>query len=171
MRTGRYFLALWFLLAPVLLARSIKGQTARVRATGETVLKITLNGAVVKVTFETHQIDLPKGFHVDPYNQRTSCTGSRVPCSIVDSMRIEANGKKVFVSRSAFCDLSDITTASLSVRRNDFALKIVGGDGAESYVATIRFNAESVTQRTVASGIAPNSPTQITIYHWLPLIN
>lgn len=153
----------------VLIATDAAGQNMRrVKPSGETVLSQEHGGLNVQVTFRTHEVPLSPDFRRDPYDQATSCTASRRPCSLVDSVQIAVNGKRVFVSRSAFCDLSDISTASIDIGNEISRLTIDGGDGAESYIVKLVFNQDSVTRRVMASGLEPNKPVQITTYYWLP---
>lgn len=156
----------------VLLTAAAAGHSmGRVKPSGETVLARVQGGLNVQVTFKTHEVPLSPGFRRDPYDQSTSCTASRRPCSLVDSIQIAVNGKRVFVSRSAFSDLSDISRASIQVGNKILNLIIDGGDGAESYIVRLEFNKNSVTRRTLASGLEPNRPVQVTRYYWLPALD
>lgn len=150
----------------ILLASAASGFAApkafQVKVQGETLLTAASKGFAVRIRIKTHETAAPR--IIDPYDQESSCTGARSPCSLVDSLKISVNGKPVFVWRSVFCDLADLNDAEISIAGTTAKLTLTGGDASESYIAKIYFDKENVTRRTVAGGEDPDSIIQDTRY-------
>ncbi len=75
-----------------------------------------------------------------------------MPCSVVDAIVVAADGRKVFVPRSVFCDLADVNTASLKTAEHGWVLALAGGDASESYALTVEFDAQHISRRTFTDG-------------------
>src|SRR5882757_4647389 len=112
-----------------------------VASRGETLLVSGGGQPKVRVKINTHEVQIGKPSDERPVVIESSCTYSRYPCSIVDRIEITVNGKRVFVPRSAFCDLADLSRAEISVGKAGSTLKLEGGDGADSFIAKIEFDA------------------------------
>ena len=106
----------------------------------------------VQVKIHTHEKQIGKPSDPVPSVVTSNCTYSKYPCSIVDRIEIIVNGHPLLVPRSAFCDLADLNTADISISNRRSTLRIEGGDGAESFILKIEFDAEGVKRRTVEGG-------------------
>ncbi len=126
-------------------------QDTHVTSSGETALALGSKNSGVRVTISTHEVQ--NGIPSKPVKPKhSSCTMSRHPCSVVDSIVVTANGKKLFIPRSVFCDLADVNTASLKTAEHGWVLALVGGDASESYGLTIEFDAQHISRRTLTDG-------------------
>jgi hypothetical protein len=128
-----------------------------VASRGETLLVSTGGQLKVEVKINTHEMQIGKPSDGRPaviVSNCTyrNCTYSKYPCSIIDRIQISVNGKRLFIPRSAFCDLADSNRAEISVDKNGSTLRLEGGDGAESFIAKIEFDATQVKRRTVEGG-------------------
>jgi len=151
-------------LAIQLVAPSSSSAQVTVTSKGETVASVRLGQVPIQVKIRTHE--LPNGTAAKPVKPTDSaCTMSRIPCSVVDGVEIEVAGEPLFVPRSAFSDLSDLSTAKVSVNKGKYALTLVGGDASESYVVKIVFSRKRVTYRSLTSSEFPEHPLQETFYH------
>lgn len=131
---------------PLLLA-----QRTNVSANGSTRLRGRAGGSTAEVLISTHEV--ANGTPNSPANPRDlSCTMSRFPCIVVDSLAFMVDGRSLFVPRSLFCDTSDVLTAELKRRGNVWALLLNGGDASESYSLTVEFDKNSVHRRTLFDG-------------------
>lgn len=139
--------------------------SARISPQGETVVAATAGKLTVQVRIKTHVVQIGKPSDPTPAVIESSCTYSRYPCSIVDRIDITVNGNKLFVPRSAFCDLADLNDAEVKADEKGSILRLGGGDASESYVAKIEFDATRVKRRTLASGTEQNQPLQETVYY------
>lgn len=136
-----------------------------VASKGETSIAATSGAMNVVVKIHTREVDIGKpsdGKTVDPYS---NCTYSKFPCSLTDRIDITVNGTKLFIPRSVFCDLADLSTARISATRKKSTLLLSGGDGSEAYLAKIEFDGTGVQRRSLASEMSPNQPLQETVYH------
>jgi hypothetical protein len=136
-----------------------------VASRGETLVVSGTDQPKVRVRINTHEMKIGKPSDERPAVIESNCTYSRYPCSLVDRIEITVNGKRVFVPRSAFCDLADLSKAEVSVGKDGSILKLVGGDGADSFIAKIEFDATHVRRRTVEGGESGGQLSEETTYH------
>jgi hypothetical protein len=142
---------------------SLKPGQVLVAARGETVISANTEGMNILVKIKTHEVQLgelsfPTNIH------RFGCTESINPCSLVDSIEISVGNKPLFVPRSVFCALSDVYKAEIKIHRREAILILVGGFTVENYIVKIRFDAEHISYRNVASGMDKNNPSEETFY-------
>jgi hypothetical protein len=119
----------------------------------------------VEVTINTHELQIGNASDKGPSAIQSSCTYSRYPCRLVDSIDIAINGSALFIPRSVFCDLADLSNAEIKEGRDGIILALYGGDASESYVVEIEFDENSVKRRTLSSSLLPDQPLQETTYH------
>ena len=157
---------LWCLCALLMAQFQVAGKprTVRVASKGQTTLEATSGTTTVKVTIYTHELRTWRHDEINSRQPDSNCVIERVPCSIVDSIRIVVNGKPVFVFRSVYADLGDLNDAELIVGKAVSFLKLSGADGAEGYDVKIEFDGKSVRRRTVY-GLVPDEPAEQTTYH------
>jgi hypothetical protein len=136
-----------------------------VASRGETLLVSTGGQLKVEVRIYTHEVQIGKPSDGRPAVIVSNCTYSKYPCGIVDRIQISVNGKRLFVPRSAFCDLADLNRTEISVEINGSTLRLEGGDGAESFIAKIEFDATQVKRRTVEGGESGGQLSEETNYH------
>jgi len=139
-----------------------------VASLGTTEIANSFGKIHVSVKIETHEVDI--GRPSDPWPERrvSSCTHSRFPCSLVDYIEIKVNGTTLFVARSVYADLADLSMASLSQNgRGQFVLTLAGGDASEGYSVEVAFDKDRVKHRTRISGL-DRQVTQKTTYYVLP---
>ena len=136
-----------------------------VKTSGETVITTTIDGVAIRANIGTHEIQIGKESDGRPEVPKTSCTYSRYPCSVVDSVEVRVGEVKLFVPRSAFCDLADVNNGQVIRGETGFLLRLYGGDASESYVATIHFDKTRILSRTLASFQAPGEALQKTTYY------
>jgi hypothetical protein len=157
----------------ILLLSGSYAETAQKRtpvtSKGETVIAAKSAKLNVQVRIKTHEVKIGKPSDKRPDVTCSSCTYSRYPCSIVDSIDIAVNDKAIIVPRSVFCDLADLTTAEIKIGQKESILTLIGGDASEGYIVKIVFDAEQVKRRVTASGMLPDQPSQVTTYHRLIL--
>ena len=91
-------------------------QQAKISPKGETIIKYASKKLDVKVIVTTHEVQIGKPTDERPDKIRSSCTYTRHPCSVVDSIDIAVNGKSIFVPRSVFCDLADLSTVEIGMK-------------------------------------------------------
>ena len=144
---------------------TVHADPTAVASKGETLIVSGSGQPQVRVRIKTHEMQIGKPSDERPAIVETNCTYSRYPCSIVDRIEISVSGKPVFVPRSAFCDLADLSRADISVAKDGATLKLAGGDGAESFIVKIDFDAKRVKRRTVEGGESGGQLSQETIYH------
>jgi hypothetical protein len=101
----------------------------------------------------------------DKTRRFAQCTYSRIPCSLTEQVRVLIDGSEVFIPRSAYADLGDITSAEFATSDNQVMLTIRGGDGSESYVAKLLFGKNGVAERRLYSGEDEQHPLQVTHYY------
>jgi hypothetical protein len=161
--------AIYFLvfLGATLLTDSLHAEqmSTAVVSQGETLLDATAGNLAVKVKIKAHEIQIGKPTDARPISIESNCTYSKYPCSVVDQVNIAVNGNQIFVPRSAFCDLADLSRARISFEKNESVLSLEGGDASESYIVKIKFDAIRVKRRTLSSGTQPKKPLQETIYN------
>ena len=135
-----------------------------IKASGVTEIRGNIRGEPVAIQIRTRTLapDISKRTDRLP---GLSCTGSRSPCSVLEGMNIQVQGKNVFVPKSAFIGLSDVVNASLSVDGPRYVLRIVGGDASEAYLVSLVFDRDRVLSRTVATPTEPNALVEESTFH------
>lgn len=136
-----------------------------VASQGETLINITAGKMLAEVKINTHEIHIGKPSDGRPNVIQSSCTYSKFPCSTVDRFDISVNGNPIFIPRSVFCDLADLSKAEIKADEMGGILTLYGGDASESYIARIEFDAMGVKRRTLSSAMSPDKLLQETIYH------
>jgi hypothetical protein len=147
-----------------IMAESVAIGGTLIAPSGETAIVASSPKVNVRVQIRTHEVQIGDPSERRPDVIRSSCTYTRHPCSIVDSIDISVNGKEIFVPRSVFCDLADLNTAEIRIGQTESILTLNGGDASESYFVRIAFDAERVKWRRLFSSIAPDKPSQETVY-------
>lgn len=135
---------------------------------GNTSISTTIKNIKVVVEITTHEIQNGTPSHIDTTATKfTSCTNSRVPCSVVDNINLSVNGRKVFVPRSVFCDLADLDRGVLTEGSGGkhWALILWAGDAAQAYIVKIDFNRVRVTQRRISLDIHQRELLEDTKYY------
>lgn len=154
---------LWIILISVVHADTV--QRTSVEPSGKTVIVASSVKFNVRVEIRTHEAQIGQPSEKRPEVSTSSCTYSRYPCSIVDSIDIFVNDKRILVPHSVFCDLADLNTAEIRIDQKESILTLNGGDASESYIVRIEFDTDRVKRKRLASSIAPDKLLQETIYH------
>src|SRR5580658_7304341 len=125
-----------------------QADSMKVASQGTTAIAAVFGAAPVSIKITTHEIDIGKPSDA-PGKRLGSCTYSRFPCVAVDDLDISVNGKRLFVPRSVYADLTDINVASLHQEKKQYVLTLLGGDASESYTVNVFFNGAIVKERTL----------------------
>ena len=159
-----FTLAMW-MTWPVS-ATSVIGHKAEqvIKASGVTEIKDTFDGVWVVIQFRTRTLSPDASKRTDRL-PALACTGSRIPCSILEGIEIQVQGKRVFVPKPAFIGLSDIVTAAIFGGKRMYVLRIVGGDASEAYLVSLTFNRDQVLTRKVAPLTEPDAPSEESAFH------
>ena len=152
----------------VLVVFNLLGMAAQVPThiaeAGETRVMFSDAQNKVRVTIRTHEVQ--NGTPAKPHRPKDSaCTMSRMPCSVVDAIEIDVDGRSVFTPRSSFCDLADVTTSAIERGGKGWVLTLDGGDASASYVVKVEFNNTRVVHRTMWSGLDSSDKLQETTYY------
>jgi hypothetical protein len=140
-----------------------------VNPNGATEISAQLSSGNIQVTILTHEVAIKEARRGGSSGVNANCTFSRIPCSLVDELKINAGGSNVFVPRSVFMDLSDLRKASLEKIDNNMRLTFLGGDASESYVVKIDFTVSRVKHRALWSNLSSECPLQETTYFERPV--
>lgn len=161
--------SLWFWIALLISGQFCAAQThaVKVAPNGETTLSAVLGTKRVEVGFRTATVQISLGKMGK--NKFVQCTYSRVPCSLTEQIRLQVGGNDVFIPRSAYADLGDISTAQLTTHADLVTLTIHGGDASESYIAELIFNKQRLLERKIYSGEDPNDPLEISHFYVVSL--
>lgn len=136
---------------------------SKVTPSGETRVSAVLGKTKAEATFRTSTVQISGA---EEKNRRfAQCTYSRIPCSLTEQVRVRIDGSDVFIPRSAYADLGDITSAELAGSDNRVTLTIRGGDASESYVAKLLFGKDGLAERRLYSGEDEQHPLQVTHYY------
>ncbi|MEW5745527.1 MAG: hypothetical protein AB1805_08860 [Nitrospirota bacterium] len=158
-------LIVWF-SAMLLIAEGYGNTLQRmpIAPNGQTIIEGRLHKHNVKVTIETHIVQIGKPSDKRPVRVNSSCTYSRYPCSLVDSIDITVSGSPIRIPRSVFCDLADLNSATINEEKKRLLLTLTGGDASESYIMKIEFDTQRVRKRSLFSGES-NRLLQETTYY------
>ena len=147
----------------LMLCRCAFSQGSTVLPNGNSTLSATFGSERVRVQFHTSTVDA-----ISPASANrkfAQCTYSRSPCSLTGSIEIFWGAYEVFIPRSAYADLGDISTAHLTMSGNVIVLTIQGGDASESYIAKLRFNKQRVLSRQIYSSDDLIHPLEVSQYY------
>ncbi len=120
-------------------------------------------GKNVKVQVREARVEIGNQSTERPEHPENSCTYSHFPCAIVTSMSIVVDGNELFVPRSLFADLSDVTNIELVASGKQMLLAIKGGDASEAYSVKVLFSKDQVVKRVLYSALQ-DPPVQETTY-------
>lgn len=127
----------------------------KVASHGVTDVTTAFGKTQVSVKITTHEVDIGKLSDEWPQKRLSSCTYSRVPCSLVDYVEISVDDNVLLLARSVYADLADVGVASLrQKKKGQFVLTLGGGDASESYTVEVAFDKNLVRQRTLVSNEA-----------------
>ncbi|WP_028314355.1 hypothetical protein [Desulfatibacillum aliphaticivorans] len=121
----------------------------QVNSSGETTLRFESETENIEVVISAHEVDIGSPHEPSPATKHTSCTYSKFPCSIVDNIMISVNSKPIYIARSAFCDIADVSTAALISTDKGYCLELHYGSDFLVYIATLRFDEQLVYEREV----------------------
>lgn len=147
----------WFLSTLLLVAWPILINGQSIAPSGPTAVHVMTAGKKVDLTARTAKIDSSSELFPNVESGAKSV-------SIIVDLQITVNGDRVFVPRSVFTDLLDPRTLSIRAENSNLLLTISGGDGAESYFASIFFDSTKVKRRALYSTLTPKAPSQETVY-------
>jgi hypothetical protein len=78
------------------------------------------------------------------------------------------SGTRTYVPLSAYADLGDPRSASLSISGADtFTLTIIGGGTGDAYTATFWFRDGNITRKTIVSSEFPDEVWEQTTYRYI----
>lgn len=121
---------------------------ARVAQEGRTEIAGAISGRPLSVGIYTHIASMPTDGSGGV--RSIDCAPSTSPCPEIYAMTIAVGGKELFVPRSAFADLGDVTNAKIVNEKPGTATLIfMGGEGEEGYEVHIVLNQERVLERAV----------------------
>lgn len=98
-----------------------------------------------------------------PYVAEDDLTRNLTP-TVIESIKIEVDGKLLEVPISAFADLVDPREVKINIGSKRHVLCIWGADAADSYLVKIYFDSKAVNRRTLSSTIPPQVITEETRY-------
>lgn len=146
-----------------------QSRPSKILPSGNTLVSASLRGNEFRALFRTSLA--PISTSTSPEQNFAQCTSSRVPCSLTAEIKLFATSREVFVPRSAYADLGDISNAELTTSNRLFVLTIRGGDASEAYIAKIEFNRERVLRRLLYSAEDPAHPLEVSQYHMVSTNN
>src|ERR1700689_1389490 len=76
---------------------------------GRTTINQVIGKDHIQIEIASHTVDIGKASDPRPAEIDSNCTYSVIPCSVVDSVKIKADGVSLFVPRSVFSDLADVS--------------------------------------------------------------
>lgn len=120
-------------------------------------------GKNVNIQVRGAVVDIGSPSSERPQHVENSCTYSKFPCIAVTSIEIEVDGNELFVPRSVFADLSDITDIQLGASGKQMLLTLKGGDASEGYAVKVLFSKDQVVKRRLYSALQ-EPPVQETTY-------
>jgi hypothetical protein len=165
------FLCIFLFSALTCSATPISNSRMLVASQGVTDVTATFGKTQVSVKITTHELETESSSNERSKIVFSSCTHSRIPCSLVDYVEISINGNTLFVARSVYADLADVGEARLHRSKSGmYVLTLVGGDASESYTVEITFNGSLVKQRTLTSNES-GAMMQKTVYFSSPAMN
>lgn len=74
------------------------------------------------------------------------------PIRVITSMRVHWGSQRIWVPRSAYCDLADVREVAIAPAEGGCVIQMSGGDAARSWGASIVIRGDQVTQREVHCG-------------------
>jgi hypothetical protein len=134
-------------------------------SSGETKVSASIGKTRIVAFLRTSTVDIGTPPAVGKNRRFAQCTYARFPCVLTGWISILVNENEIFIPRSAYSDLGDITSAEVSPNGNLFVLTIKGGDASESYIARLVFDKERVLERRLYSGEDPQHATEVSRYY------
>jgi len=134
------------------------GDKITVSEKGKTIIEAKAKNLKIKATITSSPV---KTQQYNSYYQLRSC---------IQNIDIIANGKKLFVPKSAYLDVCNASSVEVDFNNNECVLKIFGGDAAESYIVHVYFNSKMVTRRSVYGGELPDDEPLEETRYWQRMI-
>ncbi|MGI4830053.1 MAG: hypothetical protein ACRYFU_17915 [Janthinobacterium lividum] len=132
-----------------------------VSASGETTIKENLSGQKAVVYLRTWAVPVQL---TDKGVSFPQCTDSRIPCSLTEKLIVSLNGIPIFMPRSAYADLGDVSTIEMIRRKSSIELLVRGGDASEAYTAKLICKDGKLVARKLYSAEDGTRPLQISHY-------
>jgi hypothetical protein len=132
---------------------------------GETKVSASIGKTKIVAILRTSTVDIGTPTAVDKTRRFAQCTYARFPCVLTGRISILVNESEIFIPRSAYSDLGDISSVEVSPSGNVFTLTVKGGDASESYIARLVFDKERVLERRLYSGEDPQHATEVSRYY------
>ncbi len=148
-------------------ASPITPKPVQISSQGATKIVGVFGKDEINVTLMAHELNIGKPSDEIPKQRLTNCTYSRMPCSLVDLVEIVVNGKALFIPRSVFSDLADVSRGEVKKLGGSFILSLHGGDASESYTVNIIFDKQRIRQRNFMSNL-DREITEKTTYSLAP---
>lgn len=136
-----------------------------VASEGETLLVTTASKLNIQVKLRTREVEIGKPSDPRPPEIQSSCTYSKFPCSLVDSIEISVNGAQLFIPHSVGCNLADLNRVGVEASGEGAVLTLYGGDASESYIMKIEFDGSGVRRKILSSAMSSDQPLEDTTYH------
>ena len=139
----------------------MNAQVHPVQGNGKTLIqeKVARQAVIVSVITMT----IPKQI-LETGMSLPQCTGSRIPCSLTEAMRVSLNGTAAVLPRSAYADLGDLSSLELKGEGHSIVLVLKGGDASESYMAKLMFDHGALIRRELFSSEDSAHPMEISRY-------
>lgn len=143
---------------------------SRVAETGVTSLEGSVGSQRLSIQLYTRVVDIPLEDKQSAVNHATNCTYSVSRCSDLYEVRVFVGGKEVFVPRSVFADIADLTNARILNGGGDVATLVLrGGVGDEVFEVHIRLDKKRILERDVYTMAGVKSgPLEVTRYYLVP---
>ena len=139
----------------------------KIASQGATKIARIFGKDAINVAIIAHELNIGKSSDEAPKQRLTSCTYSRMPCSLVDLVEIFVNGTALYIPRSVFSDLADVSRGDVKKVGKSFILSLHGGDASESYTVNIIFDKQRIRQRNFISDL-DRQITEKTTYSLAP---
>lgn len=132
---------------------------------GRSVISETMGGQSVRVELVTRTVNIGSPASMRHSAASAACTFTRFPCSVLDSVVLLLDGRKIFVPRSAYCGVSDLRSAALVHHDKNLELIMEGADASEAYILKIVFDKSGVQTRILSAASEPEMALETTQYH------
>lgn len=156
---------LYMLLFVSTLHSEVIQQAIPVNRNGLILIDIIYDNTPIRISIDTQVINVKNKNEQNEPCKNFNCSDSKNPYNMVNKIKLRIDNKAIFFPRSAFCDLTDIISASLIIENEEMILLIIGGDASESYKVEIIFDKKRVKRRVFYSLMLPDKPLQQTTYY------
>jgi len=124
--------------------------------------KITVNFLISRVKPGMRDSSIDYGLGMTP----SDISSNNINIAKIEKLQIEWSTRKLTIPNTAYSQLYNFKYIYITEIKNLLLVRILGGDGGDSYVCDLYFNKNNLTKKEIYSMEFPDEANEITTYKY-----